>query len=71
MNNSAEKIVEQISETEASLIVGSNVSDSSKMLPPSISAEQRSNLDLGIIGNCTFSVLIDRQARIVWACLPR
>lgn len=30
-----------------------------------------SSLDLGLIGNCSVSALIDRQARIVWCCLPR
>jgi len=30
-----------------------------------------SNLDLAIIGNCSFSALVDSSARIVWACLPR
>lgn len=29
------------------------------------------SLDLGLIGNCTFSALIDRHARIVWSCMPR
>ena len=29
------------------------------------------NLDLGLIGNCCISALVDRQARIVWCCLPR
>src|SRR5262249_10822154 len=29
------------------------------------------SLDLGLIGNCSISALIDRQARIVWCCLPR
>jgi GH15 family glucan-1,4-alpha-glucosidase len=29
------------------------------------------NLDLGLIGNCSVSALIDRQARVVWCCLPR
>lgn len=28
-------------------------------------------LDLAPIGNCTVAALIDRQARYVWACLPR
>ncbi|WP_309085802.1 glycoside hydrolase family 15 protein [Chelativorans sp.] len=28
-------------------------------------------LDLGIIGNCSFSALIDPKGRIVWCCLPR
>ncbi|MGX1100458.1 glycoside hydrolase family 15 protein [Amorphus sp. MBR-141] len=30
-----------------------------------------STLELGLIGNCSISVLIDKQARIVWWCLPR
>jgi GH15 family glucan-1,4-alpha-glucosidase len=30
-----------------------------------------STLDLGFIGNCSFCGLIDKQARIVWCCLPR
>ena len=30
-----------------------------------------SGLDLGIIGNCAFGALIDRQGQIVWCCLPR
>src|SRR5215471_2420331 len=29
------------------------------------------NLDLGLIGNCSVSALIDRQGQIVWFCLPR
>ena len=29
------------------------------------------NLDLGLIGNCSISALIDRQAQVVWCCLPR
>jgi GH15 family glucan-1,4-alpha-glucosidase len=28
-------------------------------------------LDLAPIGNCTVSALVDREARLVWACLPR
>ncbi len=30
-----------------------------------------STLDLGFIGNSSFCALIDREARIVWCCLPR
>ena len=30
-----------------------------------------SNLDLGVIGNCVVAALVDRDARIVWYCLPR
>ena len=29
------------------------------------------SLQLGMIGNCAYSALIDRQARLVWCCLPR
>jgi GH15 family glucan-1,4-alpha-glucosidase len=29
------------------------------------------NLELGVIGNCQVSALIDRNGRYVWACLPR
>ena len=29
------------------------------------------SLQLGMIGNCAYSALIDRQASVVWNCLPR
>jgi GH15 family glucan-1,4-alpha-glucosidase len=29
------------------------------------------SLHLGMIGNCTYSALIDERARLVWCCLPR
>jgi GH15 family glucan-1,4-alpha-glucosidase len=29
------------------------------------------DLNLGVIGNCAFAALVDRNARIVWCCLPR
>ena len=29
------------------------------------------SLELGLIGNCMISALIDPSARIVWCCLPR
>ncbi len=29
------------------------------------------SLDLAVIGNCSFSALLDRHARITWCCLPR
>jgi GH15 family glucan-1,4-alpha-glucosidase len=29
------------------------------------------NLNLGLIGNCTISALIDAHARLVWCCMPR
>jgi GH15 family glucan-1,4-alpha-glucosidase len=30
-----------------------------------------SDLNLGLIGNCSYSALITRRAEVVWACLPR
>ncbi len=30
-----------------------------------------STLNLGVIGNCSFSALIDDRARIMWSCMPR
>ncbi len=30
-----------------------------------------SNLDLGLIGNCCVSALVDKEGRVVWCCLPR
>ena len=29
------------------------------------------DLDLGVVGNCTYGALIDATARVVWCCLPR
>lgn len=29
------------------------------------------DLNLGLIGNCSFGALIDKRAEIVWACMPR
>ena len=29
------------------------------------------DLNLGVIGNCTFGALIDRKGRVVWSCFPR
>jgi GH15 family glucan-1,4-alpha-glucosidase len=28
-------------------------------------------IELGVIGNCSFAALVDRDARIVWCCVPR
>jgi GH15 family glucan-1,4-alpha-glucosidase len=36
----------------------------------SIAAPPQS-LNLGVIGNCAYSALIDERGRIVWCCLPR
>ena len=32
---------------------------------------QTGSLNLGMIGNCAYSALVDQQSRIVWCCLPR
>ena len=29
------------------------------------------SLNVGVIGNCSFSALIDARGRVVWSCLPR
>jgi GH15 family glucan-1,4-alpha-glucosidase len=29
------------------------------------------NLDLGLIGNCSYGALIDKSARVVWSCMPQ
>ena len=34
-------------------------------------AMQQASLNLGVIGNCTISALVDERATIVWSCLPR
>src|SRR5690606_16782071 len=33
-------------------------------------AARQASLDLGVIGNGSFGALIDREARVVWGCLP-
>jgi GH15 family glucan-1,4-alpha-glucosidase len=30
-----------------------------------------STLQVGLVGNCGYSALVDRQSRVVWCCLPR
>eukprot|EP01083_Nonionella_stella_P051815 137574_1 len=32
---------------------------------------RKADLNLGVIGNCNFSALIDKHGKIVWCCLPR
>lgn len=39
--------------------------------PTETRAESQANLDLGVIGNCSFSALIDKKGSVVWACMPR
>ena len=33
--------------------------------------DRTANLDLAVVGNCTWAGLVDEKARLVWACLPR
>ena len=33
--------------------------------------QRDANLDLAVIGNCTWAGLVDDRARLVWGCLPR
>ena len=30
-----------------------------------------SNLNLGVVGNCSYGALVDQKGRIVWCCFPR
>ncbi|MCA1324551.1 glycoside hydrolase family 15 protein [Herbaspirillum sp. alder98] len=51
-------------------------SQSQQSEQPHIAAEAHeipstSSLELGVIGNCAFSALVDKMGRIVWCCLPR
>jgi GH15 family glucan-1,4-alpha-glucosidase len=36
-----------------------------------LSGDRGASLDLAVVGNCAWAGLIDRSARLVWACLPR
>jgi GH15 family glucan-1,4-alpha-glucosidase len=47
--------------------------DAGKHWPSTASTTERfmSDLNLGMIGNCSISALIDRQATVVWSCQPR
>ncbi|WP_225721246.1 glycoside hydrolase family 15 protein [Candidatus Vallotiella sp. (ex Adelges kitamiensis)] len=45
-------------------------STESSPTPPLCAASYHS-LDLGVIGNCAFSALIDKMGCVVWSCLPR
>ena len=32
---------------------------------------EMSDLELGVVGNCSFAAFIDRNALVVWCCMPR
>ena len=36
-----------------------------------MTGQSHAHLDLAVVGNCEIAGLIDRQARLVWLCLPR
>ncbi|WP_049623148.1 glycoside hydrolase family 15 protein [Frateuria defendens] len=40
-------------------------------MPDPTEAFRNASLELGVIGNGSIAALLDRQARIVWCCLPR
>ncbi|MGV3499732.1 MAG: glycoside hydrolase family 15 protein [Hydrogenophaga sp.] len=40
-------------------------------MSPGFARSAPPSLNLGVIGNCTISALIDPRASLVWACLPR
>jgi GH15 family glucan-1,4-alpha-glucosidase len=40
-------------------------------MSPGFAPSAPPSLNLGVIGNCTISALIDERARLVWSCLPR
>ena len=46
-------------------VVGQSSTSSGNALPTT------SSLEVGVVGNCGFSALVDRYARVVWCCLPR
>ncbi|WP_119155529.1 glycoside hydrolase family 15 protein [Caldimonas tepidiphila] len=39
--------------------------------PATAASRPAASLNVGVIGNCTYSALIDAHGRIVWCCLPR
>ncbi|MDJ0949561.1 MAG: glycoside hydrolase family 15 protein [Alphaproteobacteria bacterium] len=43
----------------------------SKRRRPKGGPKDQASLDLALIGNCSFAGLLNRQARIVWSCVPR
>ena len=34
-------------------------------------SQHKHNLELGLIGNCSYGALIDKSASVVWSCLPQ
>jgi len=55
--------------TSTSIDTPSN--DTSTGIPNDGARPSTSSLDLGVVGNCSFSALIDKLGRVVWCCLPR
>ena len=40
-------------------------------VPAPATSRPPASLDCGVVGNCAFSAMIDRQATVTWSCLPR
>lgn len=38
---------------------------------PSPSIVGKADLDLALVGNCSFAALVDKVATVKWCCLPR
>ncbi|XAH22924.1 glycoside hydrolase family 15 protein [Xylophilus sp. GW821-FHT01B05] len=38
---------------------------------PGFAPPAQASLDLGLVGNCGFSALVDKRGRIIWCCMPR
>jgi GH15 family glucan-1,4-alpha-glucosidase len=39
--------------------------------PRGFAAPAEPSLNVGVVGNCAYSALVDAQGRVVWCCLPR
>ncbi|KAL6065868.1 Glycoside hydrolase family 15 protein [Balamuthia mandrillaris] len=55
-------------DTEATAQAAAQHSASSSLLAKAL---EDNNLDLSLIGNCSFSALVDKKGCIVWCCIPR
>src|ERR1700733_309857 len=52
-------------------LLGIEQSTAPKRQPSCVNVEWMHLEDLGVIGNCQFSALVDNRGEIVWCCFPR
>src|SRR3954467_2157609 len=52
-------------------MTGFKLSAISKMTATAKERDPVADLNLGVIGNCSFNALINRKACVVWSCMPR